>query len=371
MSPARVSLFFLLASAAVVACGGSEPSGEAAEEQDLTELKLTFGGSADAPELADSPKLTSGASGALVCGDRFEQNGRVRFACKRGAELGEVILDGAAKKAVVVYRPLGRGVDKRSVYTCTSTGDAALPKLQCTPKRPTTHGGGGLASPFAPTVPGISIPNAHLVGGNPNLIRGMAPRDDAQYVELEAAGVDAVLIFKNATTAADEVKTEIDRLVADHGVKDGDAIGIPFKWKDIGPFKAPCEQTVSALDFIAARLAENKKTYFHCTVGEDRTGTLAALERLAAEPDLTPERAWDEEMCERGYGSGNPLKPSAVTKALEDSLKPLYRKLSWLQKKGKLDAAACNADPTGDAAFEREAVPLDRLVCGTSTRFEP
>jgi hypothetical protein len=156
-----------------------------------------------------------------------------------------------------------------------------------------------------------------------------------------------------------------------YGIGKDDAIGIPFKWKDIGPFKTPCEQTVEALDFIKTRLAEHKKTYFHCTVGEDRTGTLAALERLSVEPNLTPEEAWDQEMCERGYGSGNPLKPAVVTKALEDSLKPLYRKLSWLVKKGRLNQAACSSDPAGNAAFEREAVPLERLTCGTSTKFEP
>lgn len=357
---------------AAVACGASQDeAGEpAATSEDLTELSLSFSGTAAAPTLNDAPALTTGASGALACADRFELDGRVRWSCTRGSELGEVILDAAKHSAVVVYRPLGRAVDKRSIYSCTSSGDAALPKLHCTPKAPTTHGG-GLASPFASTVDGISIPNAHVVGSNPNLLRGMAPREDSEFAELERAGVKSVLVFKNPTSAHDEVQAEVDKVEASFGVGDGDAVGIPFKWKDIGPFQTPCEQTVQALEFIKARLAEHKKTYFHCTVGEDRTGTLAALERLAVEPNLTPEQAWDEEMCERGYGSGNPLKPAVVTKALETSLKPLYRKLSWLVKKGALNPSACRSDPEGDATFEREAVPLARLTCGTSTRFEP
>lgn len=363
-------LVSLLAVALVAGCGAADDADAASSTEDLTALSLTFGGSAEAPELADSPPLTPGATGTLACRDRFEIDGRVRFACTRGAELGEVILDAAAHRAVVVYRPLGRTADKRAIYECTQTGDPSRPKLGCQPKAPTTHGG-GLASPFASTVPGVSIPNAHVVGQNRLLLRGMAPREDAELAELQAAGVQALVVFKNATNARDEVREEIEKAESRFGIAADDAIGIPFKWKDIGPFQAPCEQTAQALDFIRTRLAENKKTYFHCTVGEDRTGTLAALERLAVEPSLTPERAWDEEMCERGYGAGNPLKPVAVTKALEESLRPLYRKLSWLVKRGALDAAACATDPAGDAAFEREAVPLERLTCGTSTRFEP
>jgi hypothetical protein len=302
----------------------------------------------------------------MTCGDKFEQEGRVRYTCNRGDELIEVILDDANHSGVVVYRPLGRSVDKRSTYVCTG----AFPKVTCSAKAPTTHGG-ALSSPFDSTVPGISIPNAHVVGDNPLLLRGMAPRTNDDFAELQHAGVEALLVFKNPTNAHDEVQAEIATATSSFGIKAEDALGVPFKWKDIGPFETPCAQTVQALDFIADHLAKHEKTYFHCTVGEDRTGTLAALARLTTEPNLTPEQAWDEEMCERGYGAGNPLKPAAVTQALETSLKPLYRKLAWLAKSGKLDAAACNTDPEGDPTFEREAVPLARLECGTSTRFSP
>ena len=151
---------------------------------------------------------------------------------------------------------------------------------------------------------------------------------------------------------------------------------IPFKWKDIGAFAEPCKQTIEGLKFIASNTAAGKKTFFHCTVGEDRTGLLAAMHRLVSEPTLGADKAWDQEMCERGYGSGNPLKPAFVTSALDHALTPLYRKLAWMVATGKiranqLDPAVCSADPEGDAAFAANALPLTRLQCGTSTRFEP
>lgn len=81
-------------------------------------------------------------------------------------------------------------------------------------------------------------------------------------------------------------------------------------------------------------------------------------------------------MCERGYGSGNPLKPAFVTGELHRGLTPLYRKLAYLVATGKiaatnLDPAVCNADPEAEVTFAASAVPLARPKCGASTRFEP
>ncbi|MBX3192024.1 MAG: tyrosine-protein phosphatase, partial [Labilithrix sp.] len=262
---------------------------------------------------------------------------------------------------------------------CTSSGNGPgdLPSsLKCTKKAPSVSGGGGgLASPFASSVDGVGINNTHLVGSSGMLLRGMAPHGDGDLSDLIGAGVGAVLVFKNQTGTGTDVADEMTEL-AQRGIPASRIVNIPFAWKDIGPFQTPCEQTVAGLAFLADNLAAGHKTFFHCTVGEDRTGLLAAVHRLLAEPDLTAERAWDEEMCERGYGGGNPLKPAFVKGQLDRGLTPLYRKLAWLVAQGKLragelDPAVCALDPETDATFAAGAVPIARLACGTSTRFEP
>jgi Tyrosine phosphatase family len=344
-------------------------------EEELKEqsLKLvTEGGLA----VRDVPALTTGAEGTLACADRFTLDGRERLTCTRGKETLEVIVQTAEKRAVVIHRPQGRANDKRTFFVCTTSGKSGdLPgSLACSKKVPSTAGHGGLASPFASTVPGLDIPNAHTVGKGSNLLRGMAPHSEEDFAQLASTGVGAVLIFKNPTGLKD-IPTEIATLEA-HGIAASRIESIPFRWRDIGAFADPCKQAVEALSFIATSLAAKKKTFFHCTVGEDRTGLLSAMQRLLHEPSLTAERAWDEEMCERGYGSGNPLKPVFVTGALEDGLRPLYRKLSWLVAHGKLTAASldpkvCASDPEADKTFAKTAPPLERFACGTSTRFEP
>lgn len=325
----------------------------------------------------DSPVLKAGAEGSLACGERFVQGGRERVTCTRGTELLEVILHKEENKAVVVHRASGRS-SGAAFFVCTTSGNGPgdLPaRLACAKKEPTSASGqGGLASPFAPTAPGIRINNTHAVGSGGLLLRGMVPRMAEGFDDLIAAGVGAVLIFKNQTRL-DDPGVELAELTS-RGLPASRVANIPFKWKDIGPFAEPCKQTIDALKFIADNASEGRKTFIHCTVGEDRTGLLAATQRLLREPTLTADKAWDEEMCERGYGSGNPLKPSFVTGQLARGLTPLYRKLAFLVATGRitaasLDPAACEVDPEADATFAATAIPRERLECGTSTRFEP
>ena len=338
------------------------------EEQDITALSLSFGSET---ALTDSPALKAGSTGALACTTRVSIGDKVRLTCARGAEDLEVILDAAAKKAVVIHRPAGRHVDKRTFFACTTSGNGPgdLPaKLACQSKAPTTAGG-GLSSPFDSDVNGVDIPNAHVVGGNAKLLRGMAPRTDAEYAQLQAAGVGAVLVFKNQTGNAHDVADEITKL-GTQGLPASRISNIPFKWKDLDGFEPSCSQTVEGLAFIDENLAAGKKTFFHCTVGEDRTGLLAAMHRLITEPALDPQTAFTEEMCERGYGAGNPLKPAFVIASLDKALTPLYRQLAWMVKQGTLSAGAlapsvCAPRPAPPTSF----LPIADLHCGTSTRF--
>ncbi len=355
-----------------------DPAAPAApsEADELREQTLKLEG-ADALTVKDTPALKPGAAGSLACSGRFTVDGRERITCTRDKELLEVVLHTAEKTAMVIHRASGRS-GRATFFNCKTSGNGpgALPaSLSCSVKAPTSAAGhGGLASPFASTVPGLRIQNAHAVGTGGMVFRGMAPRSADDYADLSGAGIGAVLVFKNQT-GADDVGEEITALTG-HGLAASRVVNIPFKWKDIGTFSEPCTQTIDALKFIATNVAAHKKTFFHCTVGEDRTGLLAAVHRLLNEPTLTADKAFDEEMCERGYGSGNPLKPAFVTGALDHGLTPLYQKLAYLVAKGKikagaLDAAVCSSDPESEAAFAAAALPLSRLKCGVSTRFEP
>ena len=344
---------FVLAALLVAGCSGEadDSIGPAAEDE-LRAMSLTIAGD----QVTDSPPLVPGASGALACGDRFEGEGGVRSTCTRGKEILELIRPKDGGKAVVVHRPQGRSKDTRTFFTCEGSGD----RLTCASKvAKAGGGGGGLASPFASTVPGLAIANAHPVGASGLLFRGMAP----DTAKLQAFGVGAVLIFKNET----------GHEVADEKAAIGFAsvLDVPFQWKGLTTWEEPCGQVVDALAFLDAQTAAQKKTYFHCTVGEDRTGLLAAVARLAHEPDLDPARAFDLEMCERGYGAGNPLKPGFVVGQVEANLTPLYQKLAFVLAKGELTKAACKADPSSDPTFASKALDRQRLRCGTSTAFRP
>lgn len=341
-------------------CSGAEDGATTGDEQDIASLALTFTGA----ELVDSPLLKAGANGSLQCGAAVSIGDKSRVECLRDAEELELILDTANKKAVVIHRPTGRKADKRTFFACTVAGE----KLTCKSKAPSTRGG-GLASPFASDVAGIDIPNAHVVGGNAKLLRGMAPRNDAELDQLKAAGVVAVLIFKNQTGNGHDVTDEITDL-GTRGLASSRISNIPFKWKDLDSFEESCSQTVDGLAFIESNLAAGKKTFFHCTVGEDRTGLLAAMRRLVSEPNLDPKTAFTEEMCENGYGAGNPLKPAFVIASLDKALTPLYRQLAWMVKQGTLRSGSLNANVcSNEPSLPSSFLPLADLHCGTSTKF--
>lgn len=180
---------------------------------------------------------------------------------------------------------------------------------------------GGLTSPFPSAVRGVSIPNAHEL--TPRVLRGSAPI--GRVAELQAAGVREVLIFKEATSG--EVKEEVAELKA-AGFTKRQIHEVPFRWRN---FKSPavaCQQTLKGLKLLLeAEAGERGKTFFHCTVGEDRTGYLAGLFRMVVRGD-TRGAAFERELCENGYEAGNPQKPDVVVQAIRGELTPLFLAMS-------------------------------------------
>jgi hypothetical protein len=187
------------------------------------------------------------------------------------------------------------------------------------------------AKAFPSDITELTVQNASFVGATDTVIRGAAPLGKAD--ELAALGVTDVIIFKNQTRG--EVDQEVAEL-EEAGVENIHHFN--FAWKDVANQQAACEQTVNALKvMIEVAESSDRKVFFHCTAGQDRTGHLAGLYRLMTE-DITREQAIEDELCANGYSEGNKGKPSEVVYKVNESISPLFLKMASMIVNGKLSA---------------------------------
>ena len=202
-------------------------------------------------------------------------------------------------------------------------------------------------SSFESEVPGLSIPNSHvLLQGSkdqPLVLRGMTPTAD-QIDELKSVGVEKIIIFKNETK--NEVQKEIKEL-RDQGFANRDVLHVDFPWKDLTNFQDSCRMTVQALQFLDESVAADKPVFFHCTVGEDRTGYLAGLFQIWQNPDVSVQKVFQSELCDRGYEAGNTRKPKQVVAAIRATLTPTFMQMAsllktWKKQGASLDVSLCN-----------------------------
>lgn len=206
----------------------------------------------------------------------------------------------------------------------------------------------GFESPFESTIDALTIPNSHYVGSE-LIIRGQTPRNFDEYQQLKDLGVTRVLIFKNETK--NEVQTEINtlnklKIKSKH---------IEFPWKDITEFAPVCENAKLALKWIKSNEERNEATFFHCTVGEDRTGLLAGLILLTTEAGLSLKAVYKNELCAKGYEAGDPNKNANVSKTVRENLTPVFLKMAYLLKKAHNDVNAinCNYAFDSDSSFQK------------------
>lgn len=195
-------------------------------------------------------------------------------------------------------------------------------------------------------IPGISIPNTHYVGkgaAETKVIRGAQP---ASFVsDLKKLGVTDVLIFKRQTGT--EVHQEIKALTQPNfGFRKVDTqqnltpgkhvYHVPALWRGIQNYQLACEQLLDALRvLLQAERNPDRRIFFHCTSGEDRTGLLAGLYKMVNE-GWTKEQAFSNEMCNRGYEQGNPDKEEPVVAAIRKELTPLFLVLARKIEKGEI-----------------------------------
>ncbi len=203
-------------------------------------------------------------------------------------------------------------------------------------------------SPFESSIEALTIPNSHYVQSE-LVIRGQTPRNLDEYQQLKDLGVTKVLIFKNETK--NEVQTEIQilnklKIKSKH---------IEFPWKEITQFAPVCENAKQALKWIKANQELNETTFFHCTVGEDRTGLLAGLFLLSSDTSLSVKNVYKNELCAKGYEAGDPNKNANVAKTVRENLTPVFLKMAYLLKKAHNDANAinCSYDFDSDLNFNK------------------
>jgi protein-tyrosine phosphatase len=176
----------------------------------------------------------------------------------------------------------------------------------------------GLISSMPATYLETGIPNSHLV--TKNVIRAMAPRNTDDIETLINLGVTDFLIFKIDTNG--EVGKEIN-LLEEKGVSRQSISHLDFPWKDITDFRPVCEMTIEALKIIENAENNNRKIFFHCTVGEDRTGYLAGLYKIYHE-NKNVDEVFVGELCDKGYEAGNPKKGINIVLKIRESLTPAF-----------------------------------------------
>lgn len=230
---------------------------------------------------------------------------------------------------------------------------ADTPQTMALPKLPST---------FRPLAP---IGNAHLVAREGRIVRGATPVGHEKL--LRRVGFTDVLIFKNSV--AGENEREIQALVA-AGFARQRVTEIPFRWKDIHSVDAACVQVVWALQRMREVVADGKRAlFFHCTVGEDRTGALAGLFRMVFD-GWKADQAFGAEMCTHGYANANPRKAPHVAQKIHLNVTPVFAKVATLVESGhlhyrNLNPALCYAKPTRQMyARMRE---LSNYVCPTGS----
>jgi hypothetical protein len=378
---------FVISAAALIfcACGSASAPGRSAEDGRVSVEALALEGAATATLLVagsgKSLQVEAAQGSLLATGDAFECEetaGGARLSCRRGEDTLDVLHRQDARVAAV-FRKGGYASDVRAFFNCdhASHGHGER-RLACSAFTPQDHVAGNFVSPFASDVPGIDIRNVHVVAQTDTgvrVLRGMAPHTPAEYAELTSAGVGRVLLFKDPEPNTPPDRTDIvleEKTLAPLGIE---AVNVPFKWRDFTDFETPCTQTIDALRALKASIDESKSAYFHCTVGEDRTGYLAGLFRMLRE-GRSHEDVFVHEMCEHGYSAGDPQKPFAhVVERIDADLTPVFTKMAFKIARGEiawdhLDAGTCRNDPGSDPEYAADpAFQPERFRCMASTNY--
>jgi protein-tyrosine phosphatase len=195
------------------------------------------------------------------------------------------------------------------------------------------------ASIFA--LEGYKLPNSHWVDFDQRILRSKEP---TKYVsELVDLKIKHVIIFKDSTL--DDVDREIEALLKAN-YKPENIHHIPARWRDIKSPQIACEQFIKALTIIReVKYTTNDKMLFHCTLGEDRTGSLTALWKMM-DLNANLDEVFEQDMCAHGYEAGNPKKPEFINRIIRAELTPIVMMMATfiennIISRENLDSSIC------------------------------
>jgi 2'-5' RNA ligase len=224
-------------------------------------------------------------------------------------------------------------------------------------------------SPLPSTVPGLpKISNASYVDQNKTggaIIRGNAPLNYKNLKLMQDFGISEFIIFKKDTRG--EVPSEINGLY-NAGFKSDNVTNIAFDWADNQDFIGGCKKFIQGIDLLKSAMKQNKKIYFHCTTGEDRTGALAANYLLAQTKETNIKSLFTEEMCKKGYEAGDPDKDKDVVEKIRAGLTKTFLKTAFRieeakKKKLPIDDKICVKDPSEEKEYIAYSNQM-KFVCG-------
>jgi len=166
---------------------------------------------------------------------------------------------------------------------------------------------------------GYNLPNSHWVDLDQRILRSKGP---TKYVsELVELNIKHVIIFKDATM--NDVDKEMSELKKAN-FKSENIHHLRARWRDIESPKVACEQFITALKIIRdVKYTTNDKILFHCTLGEDRTGSLTGLWKML-DLGASVDDVFENDMCAHGYEAGNPKKPEFINKIIRRELTPIF-----------------------------------------------
>lgn len=218
-----------------------------------------------------------------------------------------------------------------------------------------------------PTIANASYVEKNKKGGA--IIRGNAPLNYTNLKLMKDFGIADFIIFKKDTRG--EVKGEITGLLNAGFTKD-QISNIAFDWADNKDFTPGCQKFIQGIDLLKASMKNNKKIFFHCTTGEDRTGALAANYLLAVKKGANIKKLFKKEMCAKGYEAGDPDKDQEVVDKIRTGLTQTFLKTAFRideakKKKLPIDAKICEKDPTEEKAFIKYKSQMN-FICGTDSK---
>lgn len=184
------------------------------------------------------------------------------------------------------------------------------------------------------TYTALPTPNTHEI--SKGILRGGSPRDITDLQALRTHGIAKILIFKkeNKTEVQDEIRDAISVGFAPEQIQH-----IPLNWVGLKAFRPACLMVKEGLLALQAASQNQQKLFFHCSVGEDRTGVLSALWLKWLHPESSKADLFKNEMCPYGYAEANPKKIPETVKKIHGSMTRLYGamfdRIADLQLQGK------------------------------------